>query len=370
MTYDMQAEGLNGVSDSTVIGANDWLPSTPGAPILRVDATSNQVIVNLTALECKGSGGGAGVLGQGSAGPGVLGESQMDRGVFGKSNGANGVGVKGECAAGVGVFGVSENQQGVIGQSTGGSGVFGLSTNNVAVLGTSSTGSGVLGLSQSSFGVFGEAAGFQAGVAGIGKRIGVNGAPVDPDGVGVAGFSPSFLGVSGFTINGTAVSGVVTVGPPFPANSFAGHFVGPVHVNGPFTVTGTKSAAVPHPDGSTRLLFSLECPESWFEDFGKRRLSKGTTQITIDPDFAAVVDAKECHVFLTPYGDCNGLYVDGLTETGFVVREHKGGTSNVEFSYRLVAKRKDIKDERLPKISLPSRPPETERLESPRRRQI
>jgi hypothetical protein len=268
------------------------------------------------------------------------------------------------------VFGMSENQQGVIGQSTGGSGVFGLSTNNVAVLGTSSTGSGVLGMSESSFGVFGEAAEFQAGVAGLGKRIGVEGAPVDTDGVGVAGFSPSFLGVSGFTDSGIAVSGVVVLGPPFPANSFAGHFVGPVNVNGPFTVTGTKGAAVPHPDGSTRVLFSLECPESWFEDFGKRRLSKGTTHITIDPDFAAVVDPKEYHVFLTPCGDCNGLYVDGLTETGFTVREQKGGTSDVEFSYRLVAKRKDVKDERLPKISLPARPPEMRRLERLRRRQI
>ena len=130
--------------------------------------------------------------------------------------------------------------------------------------------------------------------------------------------------------------GVVVLGPPFPPNSFAGHFVGPVNVNGPFTVTGTKGAAVPHPDGSTRVLFSLECPESWFEDFGKSQLSKGTTHITIDPAFAAVVDPNEYHVFLTPYGDCNGLYVDGLTKTGFTVREQKGGTSNVGFSYRLV----------------------------------
>jgi hypothetical protein len=145
--------------------------------------------------------------------------------------------------------------------------------------------------------VFGEAAGFQAGVAGLGKRVGVEGAAVDNDGVGIAGFSSSFLGVSGLTNNGIAVSGVISEGPPFPANSFAGHFVGPVNVNGNFTVTGAKGAAVPHPDGSTRVLFSLECPESWFEDFGKRRLSHGTAQIAIDPDFAAVVDAKALHVF-------------------------------------------------------------------------
>jgi hypothetical protein len=144
MSYDMQAEGLNGVSDLTVISANSWLPVNPSAPVLRVDATSNQVMVNLTALECNGAGDGAGVVAKSSAGPGVQGESHNGRGLLRKSDGANGVGVRGECAPGVGVFGLSDNQQGVIGQSTGGTGVFGLSTNNIAVLGLSSTDSGVL----------------------------------------------------------------------------------------------------------------------------------------------------------------------------------------------------------------------------------
>jgi hypothetical protein len=106
MSYDVQAEGLNGVSDLTVISADSWLTATQNAPILRVDATTNQVTVNLTALECFGSGAGVGVVGTGAAGPGVQGESQKNDGVFGKSS-SDAAGVRGECDTGFGVFGKS-----------------------------------------------------------------------------------------------------------------------------------------------------------------------------------------------------------------------------------------------------------------------
>ncbi len=38
---------------------------------------------------------------------------------------------------------------------------------------------------------------------------------------------------------------------------------------------GTKSAAVPHPDGSHRLLYCVEAPEAWFEDFGEGTIGRG-----------------------------------------------------------------------------------------------
>ena len=53
------------------------------------------------------------------------------------------------------------------------------------------------------------------------------------------------------------------------------------------------------------------------------------------------------HVFLTPLGDCNGLYVTDKTATGFVVREFGGGISNVGFDYRIVAKRVGYEDQRM-----------------------
>ena len=73
-----------------------------------------------------------------------------------------------------------------------------------------------------------------------------------------------------------------------------------VIVGGDFTVVGgAKSAAVPHPDGSHRRLYCVESPESWFEDFGGDTLVCGEAAVALDPDFAAVVDASNYHVFLT-----------------------------------------------------------------------
>lgn len=63
--------------------------------------------------------------------------------------------------------------------------------------------------------------------------------------------------------------------------------------------------------------------------------------IELDKDFAKVVG--EYHVFLTPEGDCRGLYVQSKRGKVFEVREMQSGTSNVKFSYRIVGKRKDVK---------------------------
>jgi hypothetical protein len=59
-------------------------------------------------------------------------------------------------------------------------------------------------------------------------------------------------------------------------------------------------------------------------------------------------------VFLTPEGDCKGLYVRSKSAASFEVRELQSGTSSVAFSYRIVAKRKDIKRHaRFAKIDMP-----------------
>jgi hypothetical protein len=142
---------------------------------------------------------------------------------------------------------------------------------------------------------------------------------------------------------------------------------GMVILDGGMTMTGAKSAAVPHPDGSHRLLYSIESPESWFEDFGEEKLVEGKAEVELDPDFAAVVKTGTYHVFLTPYGDSNGLYVIRRSATGFEVREQKKGASSLRFSYRVVAKRKDIKGERLAKVTLPTVVPRPTRPKPPRR---
>ena len=56
---------------------------------------------------------------------------------------------------------------------------------------------------------------------------------------------------------------------------------------------------------------------------------------------------------MCPEGDVKGLYVSRRNRVGFEVREHEGGKSSATFSYRVVARRKDIKGERFAKAVLP-----------------
>ena len=117
--------------------------------------------------------------------------------------------------------------------------------------------------------------------------------------------------------------------PPFVPVSplFAGLFFGNVQVQGDFTVIGHKSAVVPHPDGTHRRLYCVESPENRFEDFGRGKLSGGRAAIELEADFAKLVKTGDYHVFLTPEGDCNGLYVHRKTAGGFEVRELQKGTA-------------------------------------------
>jgi hypothetical protein len=148
------------------------------------------------------------------------------------------------------------------------------------------------------------------------------------------------------------LAGVMTGGPGgigvfgHSETGWAGVFAGPVAVEGQiradWIIADRKDAIVPFPDGSKRLLHCMESPEHWFEDFGSARLTRGRATVKLDADFAKVVTLNGYRVFLTPEGDCHGLYVRRRGST-FEVRELQGGTSNVGFSYRIVAKRKDIK---------------------------
>ena len=53
------------------------------------------------------------------------------------------------------------------------------------------------------------------------------------------------------------------------------------------------------------------------------------------------------HIYLTPNGECEGLFVSQKTPTSFEVHELHKGTSNVSFDYRIVAERKGYESVRL-----------------------
>jgi len=173
-----------------------------------------------------------------------------------------------------------------------------------------------------------------------GQGAGVHGLSSDPNGNGVIGDANT--GSAAYGIWGRSTSG------------FAGFFDGAVRINGSLDVTGTKSALVSMPDGSHKRLYCMEAPESWFEDFGLGELVNGRAEITLDPDFVAVSNSSNYHVFLTEYEDNNSLYVTQRTRTGFGVCA-KGTPANGTFSFRVVARRRDVAGARFEKVSLPAK---------------
>jgi hypothetical protein len=247
---------------------------------------------------------------------------------------------------GIGVWGVSGTNYGVRGDSKGDPKGDGENHNRATagVYGTSLYSNGVVGQSTNPDPIEDEAHGGP-------ERYGVKGVSIRDS--GVYGYSDHAPGVKGYGKYGTGVYaksektiGLIAIGP-----KLAAEFRGDVQVNGNFSVTGAKAALVKHADGSHRRLYAVESPECWFEDFGET-IRNGIADIKLDPEFVALIETDEYHVFLTAYGDSNGLYVSDRTSEGFVVREQRGGTSNCRFSYRVVGRRKDISVRRLKRIVL------------------
>jgi hypothetical protein len=119
--------------------------------------------------------------------------------------------------------------------------------------------------------------------------------------------------------------------------------------DGNLNCTGTITPTVSVANGAKQVaLYSMASPQNWFEDFGSGQLSGGASTVALDPAFAETVAANsEYHVFLTPEGECRGLYVGHKTANGFEVHELGGGQSNVSFAFRIVALRRGYETVRL-----------------------
>jgi hypothetical protein len=187
----------------------------------------------------------------------------------------------------------------------------------------SATGTGFLGESSSSYGVFGQ--------------------------------SSSSYGVVGVTNNGNGVYGQVSAdsqaGVVGRQEDSSGNWA--IYAFGNFGATGTKSSVVTVDNGTRQVaLYAVESPGVWFEDYGSGRLVSGVATVNIDPAYAQTVNTSvEYHVFLTPDGDCEGLYVTARTATGFEVRELHQGKSNVAFDYRIIALRRGYETKRLADVT-------------------
>ncbi len=281
-------------------------------------------------------------------------------GVAGRNNDLNGLGVVGTAPSGIGVSGSSGTGPGVSGISTSNYGMFGTSTSGNGTGGISSTGYGLIGVATASSG-YGLVA-YNGATGGYGASFGgivlVNGTQYVSSSPG-AGYSlVAYTSTAGYYalegIGNTAGAHGLYAAPG--SGGVAAVLNGNVVVTGSLTVYGSypKNAAVPHPDGSYRLLYCTESPEPWFEDFGVANLTGGKATVALDPDFATVAVTSGYHVFLTPRADCNGLAVTNQTASGFSVQELRGGTSTLSFSWRLAARRGDIAGERFAPFTPPT----------------
>lgn len=116
--------------------------------------------------------------------------------------------------------------------------------------------------------------------------------------------------------------------------------------------TGSVATIVHDGEGGLRMLTAPEAPDALFLDFGTATLQNGKAYVALDPILLHNIDTANVHIWLTPRGLCQGIYVEAFDGKGFYVRERKGGTSTLSFHWAIAAPRLP-KYERAPLIPTP-----------------
>ena len=335
--------------------------------------------------------GGAGVFGHSDdttgAGVGLVGYSPSPKGfgLYAYETGDSSVGAYGRwqnassTAAGsirIGVWGDSSSGSGVLGSSDTGNGVVGESLSGIGIVGESSDGPGVYATSYSAAGSVGISSNGTAGVNGIFVTSSTTGSGFSVAGAWGDTAASGGFGVLGTTDDGNSLFGVNDTvnhetlyvqnnsgfngGTPVTAR-FAGPGASTYcyiprdsadNGTGDLICTGTKSAAVPVEGNRMVRLYAVEAADNWFEDAGSGQLANGSATIAFDQVFAQTINGDvDYHVFITPNGECEGLYVTNKSAQGFEVHELHSGKSNIAFDYRLMARRKGFEKVRMQDVT-------------------
>ncbi|WP_432409966.1 hypothetical protein [Rasiella sp. SM2506] len=339
-------------------------------------------------------------------GNGIRGDvANSQNGVYGQNQGANGSGVFGitdqntgigvrasNLGTGTGILTVSGgisgsylNSSGMsangpagsfsLGNTSTGTGVVGVGNNNTASIITNVNGGGVAG-SGTQNGVFGYAGNGDKINGNLGNAAGIfildtdnnitNNGLNNNNGVRATAVIAGYDNV-GFNDDGGAVfvnqdsyfggyfsGGTERTGPATTTTSYA--YVGMRYNTANTGLSGTDFKIVGPGSVSTiikddknvpRIMFAPEAPEIVFQDYGVGKLINGQVYIPLDPVLKQSLFIDNEHplkVFVTLEGDCNGVYVTNKSADGFTVKELQNGTSNVPFSWQIVANRADTKD--------------------------
>ncbi|MGR4064343.1 MAG: hypothetical protein ACLQPV_02710 [Vulcanimicrobiaceae bacterium] len=271
---------------------------------------------------------GSGVLGVSTTGPGVRGASPNADGVLGTTTFASG---EGGAANGV------EGDDNSTDKGNANAGVLGNSTYGIGVYGNSSNGWGVEGYSSSAVGLFGET---QSAVACTNTSEWAFCPAASPAlSLSAPGQSASPRGMEIIATNGSQ---------PVMSLDAYGNMVllGSLVVDGDISygsLDGQSCDQLPGTCVTPQLSSGRSAPARSVERVGEAQLVEGRAFVALDASLAKAMDPSQSyHVFVTPEGDCNGLYVTGKTGTGFTVRELHRGTATLAFDYRIVATARQV----------------------------
>ena len=265
----------------------------------------------------------------------------------------NSVRISGGSGPGISVANIGSSGPAIMGNATGNSGeTFGVSGSSLSNAGVGVLGTGVSSSTEGTsfgglepIGVWGDTGVSYSSTSEL--AYGVLGTADDNNAVVGYNDSPSGITTALFeNFESAAPNNLVlwTLGPGMSPPGIC-----TIDVSGNLGCNGTKSAVVPVDSGNRQVaLYAVEAPQNWFEDFGSGQLVAGSATVPLEATFAQTVNTGAAyHVFLTPEGDCEGLYVANKTAEGFEVRELRSGRSNVAFDYRIVALRKGYEGVRL-----------------------
>jgi hypothetical protein len=316
------------------------------------------------------TGGGTGVYGSGTMGvQGVGTIGPFTLGVYG--TGFNGVLGYGTGPSGFGVMGYTENGDGagvsgfaVSGLNAAGGAFSSLGTADALDAGGSGGGSTSLGIATGEAGAFFGGSGNAAhpalvvqgsvGTDTIGTYNSANAETfvIQAGTADYSGYAPS--GASDAQVSGDLyVQGAVyqlcsSNSGIFPVTAPKGHCYASV-----YPATRTKTSI-----GSNVTTYSSQGSIPTIEDFGEAQLVNGQANVPLERTFASTIDRRGSYlVFVTPEGDCNGLYVTAKALSGFVVRELRNGRSTLAFQYRIVARPYGNSSARLPEAPVQPRQP-------------
>ena len=333
------------------VGANSP-NSSLSTRIVGVNASGPNGVFSIAHLSS-----GTGVLGVGNSLDSASALSGGSGGAFTGFNGLYGMGV---ATDGIGVVGVGNNSPNYFLPSTGCGGTF-TGYHGLYGYGTASSGYGITALGSNANTYFTMANGIGGNLAGYHGMIAWGQNSTAGTGVIGAGNNQSYSVLTvgsggafvGFNVGAygyaTSTSGDRYGGYFAAAGNINPSGVGYAYVGGRYNGTqckilgtGSVSTIVKDTQGKLIALTCPEAPEALFQDYGVGQLINGRAHISIDPDLAINITVNENHplkVFITPEGDCNGVYVTNKTAEGFDVVELQGGESNIPFSWQIVATR-------------------------------